>query len=84
MEAVNNHRAPVLGSGRGSVKTKVMMSPPMLKPLLLSLASLVVVACSPWPQSNPRDPARCDPACAAGRTCLRGTCVAAADAGVDA
>ncbi len=55
----------------------------MLRLLYIALTASLV-ACAPWPQSNPNDPERCDPVCGAGKRCLRGACVAAVDAGLDA
>jgi hypothetical protein len=43
---------------------------------LLALCLVASGACVPWSQDNPRDPARCDPRCASGQSCLNGACVA--------
>ncbi|MBW2734060.1 MAG: hypothetical protein JRH20_16860 [Deltaproteobacteria bacterium] len=46
------------------------------------LLVLTMFCCTPW-RANPHDQERCEPACAAGKSCFAGRCVAA-DAGLDA
>lgn len=59
-------------------RTPATPTRPGLTPLLLlGLGLLAATGCGdwPWPLNNPADPARCQPACAAGTTCRQGRCV---------